>query len=181
MTAARRRAPLIAAALATGILALSATGTAALTATGDPALAIFDREPTADERAKAEQLDSRSFFYFDEKPEVRLLLAAPSADAPDAQDVWALRLDGPVFDIEQTAVCLLTSRRGTEQEFLAGCLPAEVVARRGFVPLDEPRPFLFVDGEELLIEWGPTGDARLIPRPAPPAPATEVDEPGSDS
>lgn len=179
MNAARRH-PVVGASVLTGILALSAFGTTALTAPGASALAVFDRPPTAAEIARAEQLDQDSLFSFEQAPEARLLLAAPSDDAPDAQEVWALRLAGDDASPDGAEVCLLTTRRGTEQEFLAGCLPSAVIERRGFVPLDEPRPFLFVDGEEFVIEWGPTGDARLIPRPTPPAAPPDPEEQGAD-
>ncbi len=63
---------------------------------------------------------------------------------------------------------------------LQGCMSLDDIERRGFVPLSSPRPYLFVDGDEFIIEWGPTGDARLIERPAPPSPGPVLDEPRSD-
>lgn len=152
-----------------GILALSAGGTVALTDPGEPSLAIFDRPATAAELAKSEQLATDSIFIAGSRPEVRLLLQEPGPDAPDAHEVWAVLLPGPVQEFEGDAVCLLTSRRGSEREFLAGCMLADDVARRGFVPLDRPRPTLTIDGEASVIAWGPRGDARLIERPTPPS------------
>ena len=155
------RATLAAAAVALGILVVSASGTAALTTPPPPSLAIFDRPPTATERERAEQFATGSVFYLEERPDVRLLLTTAEGDR--AQDVWALRLDLG-HGAPDSEICLLTTRRGSEQEFFAGCMRTLDVARRGFVPLDEPPPIVTVDGEQQIVRWGPTGDARLEPR-----------------
>ncbi|KQV25239.1 hypothetical protein [Yonghaparkia sp. Root332] len=155
------RASLVAAAVATGILAVSAAGTAALTTPPPRSLAVFERPPTATERERAEQFATGSVFYLQERPDVRLLLTTEEGER--SQDVWALRLDAG-DGAPDSEICLLTTRRGSEQEFFAGCMRTLDVARRGFLPLDEPPPIVTVDGEQQIVRWGPTGDARLEPR-----------------
>lgn len=157
------RATLVAAAVASGLLVVSAAGTAALTTPPPPSLSIFDRPPTAMERDRAEDFATGSVFYLEERPDVRLLLTTDEGDR--AQDVWALRIDRP-HGPPDADTCLLTTRRGSEQEFFASCMPTLDVARRGFVPLDQPPPTVTVDGELMVLRWGPTGDARLEPRAA---------------
>lgn len=183
MIGAVARGPTLRALALTGILALSAAGTAALTAPGEPSLAIFDRPATELETEKAEQLAADGIFGGPRSDiEARLLLEAPSRTREIGQRVWAYRSAGSEasFYGEEDVVCLSVESTPGTVGTVQGCMSLDDIERRGFVPLSSPRPYLFVDGDEFIIEWGPTGDARLIERPAPPSPGPVLDEPRSD-
>ncbi|GAA1704319.1 hypothetical protein GCM10009792_25470 [Microcella alkalica] len=166
------RGPALRALALTGILAVSAAGTVALTMPGEPSLAVFDRPATEVEREKEEQLAADGIFSATQNDiDVRLLLEAPSRTRETGQRIWAYRSAGSEasFFGDDDVVCLSVESTPGTVGTVQGCMLIDDVARRGFVPLSAPRPFLFVDGDEFIIEWGPTGDARLIDRPTPPS------------
>lgn len=85
--------------------------------------------------------------------------------------MWAISTPGSetsFYGVEDL-VCLMVETTPGTVGSAQGCMRPDDIGRRGFVPIDAPRPFLFDGGEEFVIEWGPTGDARLIARPTPPA------------
>lgn len=158
-------------AAATGILVLGAALTAvALVTEPQPSLAVFDREPTAAEIEKLDELARVEYFGVDTDLSPRLLLEAPGRDASEPQRVWAIRLEGGQLGTPdgEDYVCLLLESFTSGPGDYGGCMLEADAARRGFVPLDSPRPSIMVQGELQVIQWGPTGDARLIDPPTLP-------------
>ncbi|MDO8337160.1 MAG: hypothetical protein Q7T15_02760 [Microcella sp.] len=158
-------------AAATGILVLGAALTAvALVTEPQPSLAVFEREPTEAEREKLAELARVEYFGVDTDLSPRLLLEAPGRDASEPQRVWAIRLDGGQLGTPdgEDFVCLLLESFTSGPGDYGGCMLEADAARRGFVPLDQPRPSIMVEGELQVIQWGPTGDARLIDPPTLP-------------
>lgn len=158
-------------AIATGILVIGAALTAlAIVTEPQPSLAVFDREPTEAEREKLAELARVEYFGVDTDLSPRLLLEAPGRDASEPQRVWAIRLDGGQLGTPdgEDFVCLLLESFTSGPGDYGGCMLEADAARRGFVPLDSPRPSIMVQGELQVIQWGPTGDARLIDPPTLP-------------
>lgn len=160
-------------AVATGILALGAALTAvALVTEPQPSLAVFEREPTEAEGDKLAELARAEYFGVDTDLAPRLLLEAPgrTTDGSEPQRVWAIRLDGQQLGTPdgEDYVCLLLESSTSSPGDYGGCMLEADAARRGFVPLDSPRPSLLVGGELQVIQWGPTGEARLIDPPTLP-------------
>ncbi len=158
-------------AVATGILVIGAALTAlAIVTEPQPSLAVFDREPTEAEREKLAELARVEYFGVDTDLSPRLLLEAPGRDASEPQRVWAIRLDGGQLGTPdgEDFVCLLLESFTSGPGDYGGCMLEADAARRGFVPLDSPRPSIMVQGELQVIQWGPTGDARLIDPPTLP-------------
>ncbi|GAA1704336.1 hypothetical protein GCM10009792_25490 [Microcella alkalica] len=169
-------------AVAAGFLVIGAALTAvAIVTEPQPSLAVFDREPTEVEVEKLGELTRLDYFGLDADVAPRLLLEAPSRTRgeADAQRVWALRIDGARLGTPDGAdyVCLLLESFSSGPGDYGGCMLEPDAARRGFVPLDQPRPSLVVEGELRVIQWGPTGDARLIDPPTLPG-DDPSDEPG---
>lgn len=165
-------------AAATGILVLGAALTAvALVTEPQPSLAVFDREPTAAEIEKLDELARVEYFGVDTDLSPRLLLEAPGRDASEPQRVWAIRLEGGQLGTPdgEDYVCLLLESFTSGPGDYGGCMLEADAARRGFVPLDSPRPSIMVEGELQVIQWGPTGEARLIDPPTLPS-----DEPSGE-
>lgn len=159
-------------AAATGILVLGAALTAvALVTEPQPSLAVFDREPTAAELEKLDELARVEYFGVDTDLSPRLLLEAPGRDASEPQRVWAIRLEGGQLGTPdgEDYVCLLLESFTSGPGDYGGCMLEADAARRGFVPLDSPRPSIMVEGELQVIQWGPTGEARLIDPPTLPS------------
>lgn len=184
MIASVARRSVVRALVLTGILAVSAVGTALLSAPAAPSLAVFDRPATELELEKQAQFEAEGVLGGPENNlRARLLLEAPPGNREIGQRVWALRIDSSELNFfgSDQLVCLAVEASPGTVGTIQTCMPVVDVERRGFVPLDGPRPYLFVDGDELIIEWGPTGDARLIPRPTPPTPSTDPTEQGADS
>ncbi|MDO8338187.1 MAG: hypothetical protein Q7T15_08035 [Microcella sp.] len=183
MIGAAARGPGVRALALTGILALSAAGTVALTAPGEPSLAVFDRPATELETEKAEQLAADGILGGTRNDiDARLLLEAPSRTRETGQRIWAYRSAGSEasFFGDDDVVCLSVETTPGTVGTVQGCMTIDDIERRGFVPLSSPRPFLFVDGDEFVIQWRPRGDARLIERPRPPSPDPAPDEPPPD-
>lgn len=158
-------------AVATGILVIGAALTAlAIVTEPQPSLAVFEREPTEAEREKLAELARVEYFGVDTDLSPRLLLEAPGRDASEPQRVWAIRLDGGQLGTPdgEDFVCLLLESFTSGPGDYGGCMLEADAARRGFVPLDSPRPSIMVEGELQVIQWGPTGDARLIDPPTLP-------------
>lgn len=158
-------------AVATGILVIGAALTAlAIVTEPQPSLAVFDREPTEAEREKLAELARVEYFGVDTDLSPRLLLEAPGRDASEPQRVWAIRLDGGQLGTPdgEDFVCLLLESFTSGPGDYGACMLEADAARRGFVPLDSPRPSIMVEGELQVIQWGPTGDARLIDPPTLP-------------
>lgn len=135
-----------------------------------PSLAVFEREPTQQEREAEQRIAERDAdsFFASTDVRARLILDLPDGSASRAREIWALRSDERgTLDRPFIVICLATDPIGATGGQL-GCMAERDVARRGFIPLDQPRPTLRVDGELRVIEWGPTGDARLIEPPEPP-------------
>ncbi|KQV25237.1 hypothetical protein [Yonghaparkia sp. Root332] len=168
---ASRRRRVIAASVVGGIAAASIIGVASvvLGPAAAPSLAVFDREPTEQERGVEERLSTQgSLFIPGAAVQARLVLELPDTAQTTAREIWALRSDlSDQLENPYAVVCLATGP--IEQSWSTiGCMDEKDVARRGFIPIDQPRPTLLVDGEQRAVEWGPTGDARLIDVPTPP-------------
>lgn len=166
--ASARRRTAIAVAASVAVVAIVAAGAPLLSAVtaprDEPSLAVFDREPTERER-EAEQLAQSSGVVFGAGFEMRLLLSV-ELDQGGPREVWAFRTQGGWFaDADAALVCLGTDPIGGAN---LGCMLEDDLARRGFIPLEQPRPTVVIDGEIRMIAWGPTGDARLIDPPNPP-------------
>lgn len=177
MSARTHRRWLIASGLAVIVAAAAVVSATALAAppAGEPSLAVFDREPTDRER-EVEALSERDgggVGWGDAEVQARLILEYEAEPESPAREVWALRFmaDGPAGG-QLSVVCLSSEPAGVDGGPFA-CMEEPDLARRGFIPLDQPRPSVVVGGEVRVIEWGPTGDARLIDPPEPPAPDDE--------
>lgn len=156
----------VAAAIAAVVLTMSV-----LRPSPPPSLAVFEREPTQQEREAEQRIaegDVTASLFASTDVQARLILDLPDGSSSRAREIWALRSDERgTLDRPFIVICLATDPIGATGGHL-GCMAERDVARRGFIPLDQPRPTLRVDGELRVIEWGPTGDARLIEPPEPP-------------
>lgn len=172
----RRARPLVRAVASIGCLAVAAAGTWMLSRPAEPSLAIFDRPPTAEEEAKATEVQSIGFLGAEGSVDARLILEAPSRRSETGQRVWAYSGETDLYGVGVTErfICLALEGAASAEGTILACMETDVVARRGFVPVDAPRPFLFVDGERRDIEWGPTGPARLVDPPAPSSTPTSA-------
>lgn len=164
----RPRRALLLAAAAGAAVALLAAAILLMGPTAPPSLAVFDREPTAREREAEESLNRGGAYLFPgSEAQARLILDVVGAETT-ARELWALRADASEqVGFPYVIVCIATDPLERAGGPLS-CMEEHDVARRGFIPLDQPRPTVVVDGEQLVVEWGPTGDARLIARPEPP-------------
>lgn len=166
--------PAIAAAavLIPGVGALGVTMVSAAPS-GPPSLAVFDRDPTAAERDAEELAGSTSAGIgvgvgSSGDLQLRRILQYGDGEGDASREIWAARFTvGDLGGQSFTVICLMTEPTGMTSGPLA-CMEEHDVARRGFIPLDQQRPAVVVDGERRVIEWGPRGDARLIDPPTPP-------------
>ncbi|KRF31524.1 hypothetical protein [Yonghaparkia sp. Soil809] len=169
--ASRRRRSVIAAVaiIAVGAAVVVAAAAVLLRDADAPSLAVFDREPTEQERDVEENLATQGRLFFPgAEVQARLILEMPDTAQTTAREIWALRSDvSDQMENPYAVVCLATDPL-LDSWSTIGCMEEKDVARRGFIPIDQPRPTLLVDGEQRAIAWGPTGDARLIDVPAPP-------------
>lgn len=175
--ASARRRTAIAVAASVAVVAIVAAGAPLLSAVtaprDEPSLAVFDREPTERER-EIERGPAAGTAFGVADVEARLLLSI-ELDQGGPREVWAMRTKGGWFSASDEAlVCLTTDPTGVGGNGPLGCMLEDDLARRGFIPLEQPRPTVVIDGEIRTVAWGPTGDARLIDPPIPP---TDNDEP----
>ncbi|WP_169080405.1 hypothetical protein [Microcella alkalica] len=175
--ASARRRTAIAVAASVAVVAIVAAGAPLLSAVtaprDEPSLAVFDREPTERER-EIERGPAAGTAFGVADVEARLLLSI-ELDQGGPREVWAMRTKGGWFSASDEAlVCLTTDPTGVGGNGGLGCMLEEDLARRGFIPLEQPRPTVVIDGEIRTVAWGPTGDAQLIDPPTPP---TDDDEP----
>lgn len=180
-----RRSVLLGGVAATAAVALAIVWS--IVSAPEPSLAVFEREQSAVERDHERLLVDDGFVVPGARPEVRLLLEFPTGRSDGTlHRVWGFRLDqGRSFSLGARgveSVCLLVdsgSASGSASAASGGCMAVADFERRGFIPLDSPRPLLFLDGVQKTIQWGPTGEARVIDVPVPPSESPAPESRGS--
>lgn len=169
-----RRTVLLGAVAATLVVALAIVW--AVVSAPEPSLAVFEREQSAVERDREQLLVDNGFVAPGARPRVRLLLEFPTGRSDDTlHRVWGFLLDRRLSysrgaSDTESSVCLLVesgSASGYTSGPTGGCMAIADFERRGFIPLDSPRPLLFIDGVRKTIQWGPTGKARVVDLPVP--------------